>query len=86
LDQEGHRRRKAWCGVAQTVREASVGCVGGEIIGARDRPRPIIAKRERNHRLCPNLVDYDTICRHFSWESARLMLEGLPGGRGLNIG
>ncbi len=62
-------------------------CSGvGENMGAQDQPRAIIAKTVSQHRLCPNLVDYDTICRHFSWDSARLMLEGLPGGRGLNIG
>jgi acetyl-CoA synthetase len=33
----------------------------------------------------PNLVDYETACRQFSWEEVRSHLEGLPGGRGLNI-
>jgi acetyl-CoA synthetase len=44
-----------------------------------------IVKSKRDQRLSPNLADYDEIYRHFSWESARLMLEGLPGGQGLNI-
>ena len=33
----------------------------------------------------PNLVDYDAACRDFSWSAARARLDGLPGGRGLNI-
>jgi acetyl-CoA synthetase len=32
-----------------------------------------------------NLVDYDAAVRGFSWEQARSQLDGLPGGRGLNI-
>ncbi|HTO50373.1 MAG TPA: acetate--CoA ligase [Burkholderiales bacterium] len=33
----------------------------------------------------PNLPDYDAFRRAFSWEAARAALDGLPGGRGLNI-
>ena len=33
----------------------------------------------------PNLVDYESACRHFSWDVARAELDGLPEGRGLNI-
>jgi acetyl-CoA synthetase len=33
----------------------------------------------------PNLVDYDAARTSFSWEAARAQLDGLPGGRGLNI-
>jgi acetyl-CoA synthetase len=32
-----------------------------------------------------NLADYDRAVRDFSWNRARAELEGLPGGRGLNI-
>jgi len=32
-----------------------------------------------------NLPDYDAAVRTFSWEQARGRLDGLPGGRGLNI-
>ncbi|MFD8496363.1 acetate--CoA ligase [Amycolatopsis sp. NPDC059657] len=32
-----------------------------------------------------NLIGYEQTCRDFSWESARSALDGLPGGRGLNI-
>jgi len=33
----------------------------------------------------PNLGDYEQAVRDFSWEAARRQLDGLPGGRGLNI-
>ena len=43
--------------------------------------------RKRPEDLCvpPNLDDYERACSAFSWESARRELDGLPGGRGLNI-
>ena len=43
---------------------------------------PTIVKAQRELRLCPNLSDYDRTCYSFSWDSGRLMLEGLPGDRG----
>jgi acetyl-CoA synthetase len=33
----------------------------------------------------PNLLDYDQVRARFSWDEARRALDGLPGGRGLNI-
>jgi len=33
----------------------------------------------------PNLADYHEARRTFSWDAARRLLSGLPGGRGLNI-
>ncbi len=33
----------------------------------------------------PNMLDYETTRREFSWERARSFLDGLPEGRGLNI-
>ncbi|HEU5158390.1 MAG TPA: acetate--CoA ligase [Streptosporangiaceae bacterium] len=33
----------------------------------------------------PILIDYSDTLRRFSWEKARARLDGLPGGRGLNI-
>jgi acetyl-CoA synthetase len=33
----------------------------------------------------PNLQDYERARAEFSWEGARAALDGLPGGRGLNI-
>ena len=44
-----------------------------------ERTYPTIVKAQRELRLCPNLSDYDRTCHYFSWESGRLMLEGLPG-------
>ena len=35
--------------------------------------------------VAPNLQDYQTVREAFSWEAARRELDGLPGGRGLNI-
>ncbi len=46
---------------------------------------PPIAKPALRVGPPPNLVDYDDEVRRFSWEAARAELEGLPGGRGLNI-
>ncbi|HEX5067881.1 MAG TPA: acetate--CoA ligase [Myxococcota bacterium] len=34
----------------------------------------------------PNLRDYAQACARFTWAEARARLDGLPGGRGLNIG
>lgn len=45
--------------------------------------KPIRKGREPGDE--PNLPDYDTAVRTFSWEQARGHLDGLPGGRGLNI-
>jgi acetyl-CoA synthetase len=33
----------------------------------------------------PNLQDYEKGYQHFSWKSLRRELDGLPGGKGLNI-
>jgi acetyl-CoA synthetase len=33
----------------------------------------------------PNLIDYAATCAGFRWSQARRLLDGLPGGRGLNI-
>jgi acetyl-CoA synthetase len=45
---------------------------------------PIIKSR-RDWDIIPNLHDYETVRRNFSWEQARAELEGLPAGQGLNI-
>ena len=37
------------------------------------------------HGVRPNVVDYASAQAVLSWESARQALDGLPGGRGLNI-
>jgi acetyl-CoA synthetase len=46
--------------------------------------QPIIKSR-RDWDVVPNLYDYEAGRAHFSWESARRELEGLPNNRGLNI-
>jgi acetyl-CoA synthetase len=61
-------------------------CMSAPSSRARIEPAyPTIVKGQRELRLCPNLADYDRTCHHFTWDTARLMLEGLPGGRGVNI-
>ncbi len=36
-------------------------------------------------RIAPNLADYERAHASFSWDEARKLLDGLPGGKGLNI-
>ncbi len=45
---------------------------------------PRIAKTSKTLRVRPNLGDYESACRGFSWSDARTALHGLPGGS-LNI-
>jgi acetyl-CoA synthetase len=47
-------------------------------------PRERIRKQPR-FAVPPNLADYDVERKAFTWEAARRELDGLPGGRGLNI-
>jgi acetyl-CoA synthetase len=47
--------------------------------------RARIAKRFDGGSTRPNLVNYAASCAAFSWNQARSQLDGLPGGRGLNI-
>ena len=44
-----------------------------------------IVKSDHPPRVAPNLADYEAGRAAFSWDAARRTLEGLPGGRGLNI-
>ncbi|NIR29967.1 MAG: acetate--CoA ligase [Gammaproteobacteria bacterium] len=44
-----------------------------------------ISKRRENRRCEPNLSDYARARAEFTWDSARAALDGLPGGRGLNM-
>ena len=44
-----------------------------------------IRKLPRPGDPAPNVADYDEARRAFTWEAARAALDGLPGGRGLNI-
>jgi len=42
-------------------------------------------QHQQTGTVTPNLQDYDAVCSSFSWSDARDELDGLPGGRGLNI-
>ncbi|MFI1169360.1 acetate--CoA ligase [Streptomyces sp. NPDC020801] len=42
-------------------------------------------RKDTPPRVPPNLDDYEKVCATFSWPGARARLDGLPGGRGLNI-
>ncbi|MBL8052581.1 MAG: acetate--CoA ligase [Nitrospira sp.] len=44
-----------------------------------------ISKSIEQWGTIPHLHDYEAVRSHFSWEQARLDLEGLPHGQGLNI-
>jgi acetyl-CoA synthetase len=46
---------------------------------------PTVHKDPSSFRVPPNLPDYDEVRASFRWEDARAQLDGLPGGRGLNI-
>jgi len=48
-------------------------------------PWPIISKSSHEWKVIPNLLDYGQMRSVFSWDDARSGLDGLPGGRGLNI-
>ncbi len=44
-----------------------------------------IEKPQKDWAVVPNLVNYEQTRAAFSWETARRTLDGLSGGRGLNI-
>ena len=44
-----------------------------------------ITKSARDSQVAPNLADYEDARKRFRWADARRELDGLPGGRGLNI-
>ena len=44
-----------------------------------------IQKKTHAGHAAPNLSDYETERSSFSWDAAREELDGLPGGRGLNL-
>ena len=61
---------------------------GRWMAGTVDTPTPSttrIRKQPRPGAPAPNVADYDAARRAFTWEAARAALDGLPGGRGLNI-
>jgi acetyl-CoA synthetase len=49
-----------------------------------DRPQ-LIVKDAADLPVEPNIPDYGAARAAFTWDSARAVLDGLPGGRGLNI-
>ena len=53
-------------------------------IDAALRFRPIVKSRDQ-FRVQPNLLDYRDERARFTWDAARRRLDGVPGGRGLNI-
>ena len=48
-------------------------------------PFATIVKPRSGWRVPPNVVDYEQARREFTWAEAAGWLDGLPGGRGLNI-
>ena len=46
---------------------------------------PLLAKDPAQWATRPNLVDYGAVRAGFDWAKARALLDGLPGGCGLNI-
>ena len=48
-------------------------------------PWSTIIKSHRESEVIPNLHEYAEVRRAFTWERARLALDGLPNGQGLNI-
>jgi acetyl-CoA synthetase len=47
--------------------------------------RVILRKGSPRHRVAPNLTNYAAAKASFSWDAARAELDGLPGGKGINI-
>jgi acetyl-CoA synthetase len=47
--------------------------------------QPVIQKSFADSAIQPNLSNYSESRASFSWDAARRQLDGLPGGRGLNI-
>jgi acetyl-CoA synthetase len=45
----------------------------------------VIHKAPATFAVAPNMADYRRAYAGFSWSDARLALDGLPGGRGMNI-
>jgi len=56
-----------------------------EGLSDKTMPLPVITKTQRDWAVAPNLRDYAEARKTFSWERARAELDGLPGGKGLNI-
>ncbi len=64
------------------------GCILSEPLAGRPflaSLYPRIVKPRGAAGVPPNLRDYSQVRAAFTWEKARALLDGLPGGRGLNI-
>jgi acetyl-CoA synthetase len=60
--------------------------LGTNLAGKRTAVRPaVIHKQPASWSVSPNMPDYDRERARFRWDEARHALDGLPGGRGLNI-
>ena len=68
--------------MTQDTQVGSSGFSVGQSAAAR---WPVIVKRAWPGGVVPNLVGYRSFRDGFSWEAERNRLDGLPGGRGLNI-
>jgi len=57
------------------------------LLGRVMRPRPAVIHKQQPvpGGVLPNMPDYEHERGHFQWDEARHALDGLPGGRGLNI-
>ena len=51
----------------------------------KDMSRALIKKASDSWCIQPHLLDYGKTCAGFAWDTVRRALDGLPGGRGLNI-
>ncbi|PLX93544.1 MAG: acetate--CoA ligase [Desulfuromonas sp.] len=48
--------------------------------------RQLIRKVSDEWTVPPQLTDYQSVCKNFSWQQIEAELDGLPDGRGMNIG
>jgi acetyl-CoA synthetase len=70
------------CRKAGTLESPNVAESAIPVVGSRWPP---IAKTPQDWPVAPNLGEYSRTYADFSWARARQELDGLPGGRGLNI-
>lgn len=56
-----------------------------EYVQESQSPWRTIVKSRQGRAVEPNLADYEQTRRTFTWRGARMLLDGLPEGQGLNI-